>query len=151
MCLCSSLSTSYLLKLLNEIQFEVIFEKLKIASVGLRARWQFSVMLLRPMWWVNALPHVDLALCSQVVPQVSNVLPNFVPNNPKTVNIFMIENRKTGGRKIKGKSSRYLGGRTHDSQDKYLFENQFLGITVGYYSKNNWVNLIAVGIPNFWQ
>ncbi len=38
MCLCSSLSTSYLLKLLNEIQFEVIFEKLKIASVGLRAR-----------------------------------------------------------------------------------------------------------------
>jgi hypothetical protein len=89
------------------------------------------------MFWVNALPHVDLALCSQVVPQVFNVFPNSVPNNPKTVNIFMIENRKIGGRKIKGKSSRYLGGRTHDSQDRYLSENQFLGMTVGYYSKNN--------------
>jgi hypothetical protein len=58
------------------------------------------------------------------------VFPNYAPNNPKTVNIFMIENRKTGRRKIKGKSLRYLGSRTHDSQDRYLFENQFLGITV---------------------
>ncbi len=40
----------------------MIFERLKTSCVGLHIRWWFCAVLLKPMYWVDALAHVGLVV-----------------------------------------------------------------------------------------